>query len=153
MAERGMSIAQPAALLVGIIYLLAGLLGFAVTGIVFGEDAWTNTPDQFAGFFDLNVFHNVVHLGIGVILIAASTARDPSVTEGILIGGGLVYILAAILGFTHSVADLLSIDGRFDAFDNWFHLVSGIAAVAIGLLGASQSREAVVDPRAASYPG
>ena len=122
--------AQLGALVVGVAYLLVGLIGFAVTGFT----GWVvDTREDLLGF-DLNGFHNIVHLGIGAILIGVSLVREPAITQGVLIGGGLVYLLAAVLGFTGNLGDLLSIDGLF-ASDNFLHLGSGLGAIAFGLLG------------------
>lgn len=122
--------AQFAALAVGIVYLAVGLIGFAVTGF----SGWVVDTREDLLSFDLNGFHNIVHLGVGAILIGVSLVREPTITQGVLIGGGLVYLLAAVLGFTGNLGSLLSIDGKL-ASDNFLHLVSGAAAVLVGLLG------------------
>ena len=122
--------AQFAAFAVGVIYLLVGVIGFAVTGFT----GWVVDTREDLLSFDLNGFHNIVHLGVGVILIGVSLVREPAITQGVLIGGGLVYLLAAVLGFTGNLGQLLSIDGTM-ASDNFLHAVSGAAAVLVGLLG------------------
>ena len=132
MSETG-NIAQLFALVVGAVYLLVGLAGFAVTGF---EGVATNGDDSLLGF-QLNIVHNLVHLVIGVFLLAVSQVPDPTVAQGVLIGGGLVYILAAGLGFLNEL-QILSIDDELEA-DNFLHLFSGIAAVAVGIIGARQS--------------
>ncbi len=130
--------AQLGALVVGIAYLAAGLLGFAFTGFT----GWViDTREDMLGF-DLNGFHNIVHFGIGAILIGVSLIREPTITQGVLIGGGLVYLLAAALGFTNNLSSLLSIDGTF-ASDNFLHLASGSAAILLGLLGGDVARRRV----------
>lgn len=121
--------AQVGALLVGIAYVFVGILGFAFTGFT----GWVvDTREDLLGF-DLNGFHNVVHLGIGAILIGVAFVREPAITQGVLLGAGLVYLLAAVLGFTQNLDQLLSIDGVL-ASDNFLHLGSGAAALALGLL-------------------
>lgn len=132
MSETG-NIAKPFALIVGVAYLLIGVAGFAVTGF---EGVVTNGADELLGL-QLNVFHNVVHLVIGLVLIVVSQVPDPSVSQGVLVGGGLVYILAAGLGFLNEL-QILSINDELDA-DNFLHLFSGIAALAVGIIGARQS--------------
>ncbi len=130
--------AQLGALAVGLVYLAVGIAGFAFTGFT----GWVvDTREDLLGF-DLNGFHNIVHLGVGAILIGASLVREPAITQGVLIGGGLVYLLAAVLGFTQNLGDLLSIDGIF-ASDNFLHLVSGTAAILLGLLGGDLSERKV----------
>ncbi len=120
------------ALVAGAAYALIGVVGFAVTGF---EGVTQNGPDDLLGF-DLNPFHNVVHLAIGLGFIAASRL-DPTLCQGIVIGGGLVYILAALLGFLNEL-QILSINDEVAA-DNFLHLVSGSAAVLFGLIGARQT--------------
>ena len=129
----GQNITQMFALVVGIVYLLVGIVGFAVTGFT---GITTDGQDKLIGF-DLNVFHNVVHLAIGAGFILVSRLNDASIAQGVVIGGGLVYILAAVLGFGNEM-QILSINDEFAA-DNFLHLFSGIAAVAFGLLGIRQS--------------
>jgi hypothetical protein len=130
--------AQLGAVVVGIVYLAVGIIGFAVTGFT----GWVVDTREDMLSFDLNGFHNIVHFGVGAILIGASLARYPAITQGILIGGGLVYVLAAALGFTGNLGELLSIDGTF-ASDNFLHLVSGSAAVLLGLLGGDVSERRI----------
>ena len=120
------------ALVAGAAYAVIGVVGFVSTGF---DGVTANGPDDLLGF-DLNIFHNVVHLAIGLGFLAASRL-DPTLCQGIVIGGGLVYILAALLGFLNEL-QILSIDDEVAA-DNFLHLVSGSAAVIFGLIGARQT--------------
>lgn len=120
------------ALVGGAVYTLVGLVGFVSTGF---DGVTANGPDDLLGF-DLNIFHNVVHLGVGLLLLGASRF-DPTICQGIVIGGGLVLIVAALLGFVNN-AQILSIDDEVAA-DNFLHLVTGSVAVLFGLMGARQS--------------
>jgi len=124
--------AQLFALVAGAVYAVVGVVGFAATGF---DGVTANGPDDIIGF-DLNIFHNIVHLGIGLGFLAASRL-DPILCQGIVIGGGLVYVLAALLGFLNEL-QILSIDDEVAA-DNFLHLVSGSAAVIFGLVGARQT--------------
>ena len=128
----GENITQQFALVVGIVYLVVGIVGFFVTGFT---GLTTDGQDKLLGF-DLNVFHNVVHLAIGAGFIAVSRLNDATIAQGVVIGGGLVYVLAAGLGFLNEL-QILSIDSEFAA-DNFLHLFSGLAAVIFGVLGARQ---------------
>ena len=131
----GTNIARPVALIVGIACLAIGVIGFAVTGFT---GLVSDGDDKLLGF-DLNIFHNIVHLAIGAGLIIGSRMRDVSIVQGMLIGGGLVYLLAALLGFMNHL-QIISIDDHL-APDNFLHLVSGLAAFAVGVLGALQQGE------------
>jgi hypothetical protein len=130
------NVGQTLALLFGLVYLAAGVVGFAVTGFT-GFVA--NTNEQFLGFFDLNIFHNLVHLTVGAGLVAASRARDPTVTQGVLIGLGLFYLVAAGLGFLNYL-QIISINSSLSV-DNFFHLFSGVAAFAFGMIAVRQQNE------------
>lgn len=129
----GENITQVFALVVGLAYVIIGVVGFAVTGFT---GITTDGGDKLIGF-DLNVFHNVVHLAIGAGFLLVSRLSDPTIAQGVVIGGGLVYVLAALLGFLNEL-QILSIDTEFAA-DNFLHLFSGLAAVIFGILGARQT--------------
>ena len=131
---QGTNVAQVFALVVGIVYLAVGIVGFAVTGFT----GFVADTDEALLGFDLNVFGNIVHLLIGGGFLVASR-MDAVITQGVVIGGGLVYILAALLGFLNEL-QILSINDEI-APDNFLHLVSGSAAVLAGLIGARQSNE------------
>ncbi len=73
--------AQVGAFVVGAAYLLIGVVGFAITGFT----GWVVDTEEALLSFDLNAFHNLVHLGVGGILIGASLAREPAVTQGVKI--------------------------------------------------------------------
>ncbi len=143
--DRG-NVARPFALLFGLGYVVIGVAGFAVTGFT-GFVA--ETDEKLLGF-DLNIFHNVVHLAIGASLMLVSRARDVTVTQGVLIGVGLFYLLAAVLGFANSL-QLISIDDALAA-DNFLHLFSGLAAFAFGVIGAFQQRDSMQRARAEEGP-
>ncbi|MDQ3607675.1 MAG: DUF4383 domain-containing protein, partial [Actinomycetota bacterium] len=98
-----------------------------------------DTDDQLLGFFDLNIFHNIVHLAIGGGLIVAALMRDAAITQGVLIGVGLFYVLAALLGFLNYL-QIISINSG-GSFDNFFHLATGVVAVLFGLIAVRQHEE------------
>jgi len=127
--------AQSGAIVVGAAYLAIGIIGFAVTG--FGNFV-QDTNYSLLGF-DINPFHNVVHLAVGATLLIVAQFDRPS-TEGALIGGGLVYLLAAFLGFTDHL-QILSMQGAGN-LDNLLHLVSGSAALGLGLVSISANADA-----------
>jgi len=133
--------ARLGALVVGVVYLAVGIAGFAVTGF----EGWVFDTDEYFLGFDVNGFHNLVHVGVGAILVGAAIQREPAITQGILIGGGTVYLVAAVLGFLGDLGQLLSIDGVL-ASDNFLHLASGTAAVGLGLLGGRLGRPAIDVP-------
>lgn len=141
--------ARGLALVIGLGYVAAGVIGFAVTGFTGGFVS--NTNETFLGFFDLNIFHNIVHLAIGAGLIIASRMSDVTITQGVLIGVGLFYILAAVLGFLNYL-QLISINTSL-SFDNFFHLASGGAALIFGLIAVRQQEGSLRQTRGPTDPG
>ena len=128
----------------GVIYLLVGLLGFAVTG--FDGFADTNTNESVLGF-EVNPLHNIAHLLIGGLLLA-SALKSVSAAKGANTLVGAVYLLLGILGFFIAGDDndlnILSLNQA----DNILHLAS--AAV---LLGVALSQDKNVRGDAPGVPG
>jgi Domain of unknown function (DUF4383) len=121
---------QLAALLVGAVFLLVGVLGF-VPGITTNYDmlsfAGHHSGAKLLGIFDISVLHNIVHLAFGVAGLAL--ARTFSGARGFLIGSGLIYLVLSIYGLlieADSAANFIPVN----AADNWLHL-----GLAIGMLG------------------
>ena len=125
---------QLAALVVGAIFLLVGVLGF-IPGVTTDYDmlAWAGHEShaQLFGIFTVSVLHNIVHLVFGVLgLIAAASAAMARI---FLLGGGVVYLALWLYGLLvdqHSDANFVPLD---DA-DNWLHLGLGLGMVALGLI-------------------
>jgi hypothetical protein len=138
------NISRPFALIVGIVYAALGVVGFAVTGF----NGFTSSHGHTLLGLHINGFHNLVHLAIGLGFIVISQLKDATITQGVLIGGGLVYLAAALLGYINKLP-ILAVHGSLDA-DNFLHLFSGAAAVVFGLLGAAQ--QSAVD-RVVAMPG
>ncbi|GAA2866353.1 DUF4383 domain-containing protein [Streptosporangium fragile] len=132
---------QLAALIVGIVFLLVGILGF-IPGITANtgdlELAGPGSDAMLLGIFEVSILHNVVHLLFGVAGIALS--RTWAGARNFLIGGGIVYLLLFLYGLLvphGSAANFVP----FNSADNWLHLVLGLGMVALGaLLGRSRGR-------------
>jgi hypothetical protein len=117
----------------GVVYLLVGLLGFAVTG--FSDFAGTKGDTLIV--FDVNPLHNVVHLAIGALLLAASRSVGSAKGANTLVGG--VYLLVGIVGLflTDSDANILALNGA----DNVLHLASAIVLLGVGLSQDKSARQ------------
>jgi len=117
---------QLLALVIGAVYLIVGIVGFFITGFdgFFAHD----TNETIVGF-EINPFHNVVHLVIGLAGLLLSRTLAGARTYGWLLaigyGAAFVYGLFAV-GQTW---DFLSLNWA----DNWLHLVSALAGLAIAL--------------------
>jgi hypothetical protein len=60
------------AAIAGALYVIIGALGFIVTN---GVGFFASSGALLFGVFELNGFHNVVHLAVGVVLLFAATRR------------------------------------------------------------------------------
>lgn len=121
-----MSLAKGFALTFGVTYLAVGLLGFAVTGL----DDFARNGSEALLIFEVNPFHNLVHVGVGAIWMAAAAALPEDAHRGVTMGIGIVYSLATVLG-AFGYLQVLSIDGLASA-DNFLHLATALAALGFG---------------------
>lgn len=115
---------QQLALVFGLVYVVLGVVGFAVTGF---SDFFQNTGSRLI-LFEINPFHNVVHLGVGALWLLAWRLQTLGQTEGIHLGIGGIYVLAAVLGFIGAPLEILSIGSALDAV-NFLHIASGALAI------------------------
>jgi hypothetical protein len=129
------SLAQRVAPFFGALYITIGVLGFFVTG--FGNFV-QNTSDELIGF-SINPMHNLVHLLIGIFLIVMATRPSVPVAEGAVLGVGLFYVTAFVIG-TVSADNLtiISMYGHGD-LENFNHLVNGVALLGLGLVSSAQT--------------
>ena len=133
---------QTAALVVGVAFLLVGVLGF-IPGVTSDYDQLTTAGHEsgakLLGIFEVSVLHNIVHLLFGVLGIAASRRWSSSRTY--LVGGGIVYLVLWVYGLVidqDSAANFVPVNSA----DNWLHLLLGLGMV---LLGIALSRGRRVD--------
>ncbi len=113
-------------MVLGSIYVVGGVLGFFGTG--FGTITGFST-DTFLGF-PVNVYHNIVHIGIGAFWLLGAFALTAAGNEGVNIAIGGVYLLAAVIGFL-GYLPLLNIHAGNDV-DNYLHLVTALVTVVFG---------------------
>jgi len=131
----GKSLAQTLGPVFGLFYIAIGIIGFVSTGFT---DWVQQTDDSLLGFA-VNPFHNVVHLGIGLFLLLLTTRFGTAVAEGAVLGVGLFYISAFVIGVTaDDNLTILSMMGQ-DDLENLNHIVNGVALLVIGLLSSSQT--------------
>ena len=123
---------QAAALAVGLVFMLVGILGF-IPGITthYGNLSFAgHTGAKLLGVFRVNALHNLVHLGFGAVgLVAARSFADSRLY---LIGGGVVYLVVFVYGV---LVDMGSSDNfiAVNHADNLLHLVLGVGLLAIGV--------------------
>ncbi|MEV8530464.1 DUF4383 domain-containing protein [Streptomyces sp. NPDC051211] len=134
---------QQAALLVGAVFLLVGVLGF-IPGITSDYDSMTfaghHSDAQLFGVFQVSVLHNIVHLLFGVAGLVLSQSWQGS--RGFLIGGGVVYLALWLFGLLidrDSAANFVPVNEA----DNWLHLALGLGMIALGALLGRRARRRV----------
>jgi hypothetical protein len=122
------TLAQVYAMVLGGVLVLVGILGFLVEpSFGIGDDAQRGALI----FFDINGWHNVVHLLSGIVGLAmAGTAAKARLFA---IGYGAVYVLVTILGFIVGDGGLLLSIIPINTADNLLHLAIAVSGIAIGL--------------------
>lgn len=131
---------QTAAMAVGAVFLLVGVLGF-VPGITTGYDALKlaghESDAMLLGIFQVSVLHNVVHLLFGVA--GLSMAKTVGGAKAFLVGGGAVYLVLWLYGLVvgpHTPANFVPLNTA----DNWLHFLLGTAMVALGVVLGKRAR-------------
>ena len=128
-------------LLVGAVLVVAGIIGFFYESSFATGDS-IKESDVF-GILGVNGWHNVVHIAVGALLLAAagSAARPAALFVGVL------YLVLCILGFIATGDNGIGFIAENDTLikavpvnneDNVLHLVLGI----LGVLAAVASRTA-----------
>ncbi|MFE5835950.1 DUF4383 domain-containing protein [Arthrobacter sp. NPDC056493] len=110
----------------GAVYLLVGLVGFAVTsGVGFFSNEGANLI-----IFEVNPLHNVIHLAIGAALLYAGI-KDIQLSRTVNTAVGAVYLLVGILGLflLSSPLNIIALNGA----DNVLHLASAVLLLGVGL--------------------
>ena len=124
---------QQAALLVGLVFLVVGALGF-IPGITtdYGslEFASHESGAELFGLFQVSILHNLVHLDYGLTgLMLAGTAAG---AYSYLLVGGAVYLVLWVYGLSvghDSDANFVPLNTA----DDWLHFVLGIAMIGLAL--------------------
>lgn len=109
----------------GAVYVLVGLLGFAITGF----SGFAETEGETLIFFEVNPLHNIVHLAVGALLLAASRTVASAKAANTTVGG--VYLLVGVLGLFLVGSDLNII--ALNGADNVLHFASAIVLLGVGL--------------------
>ncbi len=108
----------------GAVYILVGLLGFAVSGGNFaGKEG-----GLLLGIFEVNGLHNVVHLAIGAALLGAALS-SATASRSTNMAVGVLYLALGIVGWfiQDTAVDVVALN----AADHVLHLVSGALLIAV----------------------
>jgi len=104
------------ATLFGAIYLIVGILGFIPA---LGGSTGT-TPSTLLGVASVNIWHNIVHVVIG--LAGLSGGRSESGAISFCKTFGIILIIVGLLGFVQpNLFGILPLGG----YDIWIHLITG----------------------------
>jgi Domain of unknown function (DUF4383) len=136
-----MDTASPARLyctLVGAVLVLAGIIGFFYSaGFDTGVNGVAADSDEVFGLFDVNGWHNLVHIALG--LLALAVAGSPSGARTYCLGVGLLYIVLALWGFIDSDNIILGLI-PLNTADDFLHLILGLTGLAAGAATAPPRR-------------
>jgi hypothetical protein len=143
----GRTAVQTTALVVGIVFLVVGILGFIpgiTTDYALIAVAGHHSSAMLLGIFQVSILHNIVHLLFGVAGIVLS--RSVAGARNFLIWGGIIYLVLWLYGLIidkASTANFVPVNTA----DNWLHLVLGVGMIVLGV-SLTRSRSA---PSAAGY--
>jgi hypothetical protein len=134
---------QNLALLFGVAFLAAGVLGF-IPGITTNlgdiKFAGNDSPSELLGIFQVSILHNIVHLLFGIAGVALS--RTTASAQTYLLWSGVIYVVLFVYGLVIGTSD----DSNFvpmNNADDVLHL-----ALAVGLLGSWFASRSAGDMRA-----
>jgi fumarate reductase subunit D len=115
------------ALVIGVVYLLVGIVGFTITG--FGDLTEHDHSQTLLGFA-INPLHNIVHIIVGLlgVILWSTPARARTYGWILAVGYGATFIYGLIVA-NNEDGNILNINGA----DNGLHLVSALAGLAIAL--------------------
>ena len=130
------SLAQRAGLAFGAFYVALGVVGFFITGF---NGLTAESGDKLLGVA-INPFQSLAHLGIGLILVIFALQKNVAAAEGTVMGVGLFYVVAFVIGVTApDNLTILGIRGE-DQLANFLHLVSGVFLLGVGLISSGQTQ-------------
>jgi hypothetical protein len=124
---------QKAAAIVGVVFLLVGVLGF-IPGITtnFGDLSFAGheSDARLFGLFQVSILHNIVHLLFGIAGLAL--ARTAAQARTYLVFGGVIYLVLFVYGLIvgqESAANFVPVNTA----DDILHLILGIGMIGLGL--------------------
>ncbi len=129
----GRSANSTVATVFGAVYALVGLAGFFVSETFAGTD-----DDTLLGF-EVNHLHDLVHLLIGLALLAASRRTESARRLNLLIGG--TYVVLGLVGWfvDDTAANVIALNEP----DHLLHLASGAVLVGVALGADRRARSRV----------
>jgi len=124
---------QRAALGVGVVFLLVGILGF-IPGVTtdYGSMSFAShmSEAKLLGLFQVSILHNIVHLLFGVAGLVL--ARTVGGARRYLVVGGVIYLVLFLYGLVvgqDSTANFVPVNTA----DDILHLLLGIGMIGLGV--------------------
>src|SRR3954470_2926946 len=128
------------AVVLGVVLLLVGLLGFINNPIV-GAPTDGNQP-----LFQTDTVHNLIHIVSGLFLLFAAYGLRGAARANALIGFGIVYALVLVLTLVDpNMFGLLQYP--VNALDHALHLVLAVASIAVGWMARNDDTTLVTSRR------
>jgi Domain of unknown function (DUF4383) len=115
-------------LVLGVVYLLVGVLGFFLTS---DTGFAATTGPKFIDLFAVNPLHNLVHLVVGIILLVTAlvgirSARIANMTLGVIFL--LVGVIGLLLAGSGNALNVLAINGA----DNVLNFATAVVLLCVG---------------------
>ena len=124
---------QKAAAVVGVAFLLPGILGF-IPGITTHFEmlsfAGHESGAKLLGLFEISVLHNIVHLLFGIAGLGLARTFDGA--RRFLVVSGVIYLVLWVYGLIidhDSAANFVPVNSA----DNWLHLALAVGMLALGI--------------------
>ena len=141
-AAGGRTPAQLYALVFGAVLVLVGILGF-IADASFGSGSNVNGENLI--IFEVNGWHNIVHLLSGAVGLALAGSAAGARTFAL--GFGAIYLVVTIWGFVtgDNVLWLVPVNTE----DNILHLAIAATGIGAGLASPSETRAGTAQPSTA----
>jgi hypothetical protein len=128
------------AVVLGVVLLLVGLLGFIDNPIV-GAPTNGNQP-----LFVTDTVHNIIHIVSGLFLLYAAYGLTGAARGNALIAFGVVYALVLVLTLVDPNAFGL-LQYPVNALDHGLHVVLAVASIAVGWMARNDDTTLVTSRR------
>ena len=126
---------QSAAMLVSIVFILVGILGF-IPGITTNFDdisfAGNESGAELLGIFQVSILHNIVHGLFGLVGLYLAQTWEGART--FLIGGGVIYLVLFLYGIVISDSSGANFVPANSPQDDILHLLLGIGMIGLGVV-------------------
>ncbi len=114
---------KTAALLIGVVFIAVGLLGFIDNPIIGTSEG---------AIFHADTTHNYVHIISGVLFVLVALMA-PRSAAGFMILFGIIYLAIGVLGMMSDSGQVLGFL-HVNAADNYLHIGLGVVILLVGVI-------------------